>query len=524
MQYPTLRFRSYPGYSLFPTRASFSVLIPALLLLQAAVTPAEEVACDPAAGRADQLAAATADKAEIGADDFRISDNGPECDSGYETWKPSVAYNQKNDEYLVVWRGRDDQPGMTPDGTEIFGQRIDAATGVEVGDNDFMISTMGGLGNPDPYYSARMPDVAYNPEANEYLVVWSGSHNSKGQLGREYEIFGQLLDGETVDPIGNAFLISDACGLGNYNCMAWSPAVAYNTVDHEYMVVWTADDEDALLSYTEHEIFGQRLTSTGAEIGVNDFRISYMGGTGDPEYDAIEADITYNPDVNEFLVVWDGDDSTGSLVNGEFEIYCARVPGSSGEPLPQMQSRISDMGGTGIPDYDGVSPAVAYNPTDKEYLVVWSGTEYLIGSEIWGQRLYGANAAEIGYDFAISKMAYYAAHPGIAYLPGESRYLVVWVGSDDSNGYDEVYLVEGEDEVFGQYLSGDGSEIGDNDFRISTVGPHADDAFDAERPAVAARTKSGEQLVVWDGLEVYRCLGQTTSWLDDDIYGQRLLF
>ena len=50
-----------------------------------------------------------------------------------------------------------------------MGTRPLAAEG-EVGDNDFRISDMGG----DLTYDAFNPDVAYNSQDNEYLVVWEG--------------------------------------------------------------------------------------------------------------------------------------------------------------------------------------------------------------------------------------------------------------------------------------------------------------------------------------------------------------
>jgi hypothetical protein len=50
----------------------------------------------------------------------------------FVAFEPSVAYNSTNNEYLVVWRGRDNTGSLTDNETEIFGQRLDAATGAEV--------------------------------------------------------------------------------------------------------------------------------------------------------------------------------------------------------------------------------------------------------------------------------------------------------------------------------------------------------------------------------------------------------
>ena len=58
----------------------------------------------------------------------------------------------------------------------------------EVGTNDFRISDMGPDG--DATFGGGFPAVAYNPTANEYLVVWSGSDNTGALVTGELEIFG----------------------------------------------------------------------------------------------------------------------------------------------------------------------------------------------------------------------------------------------------------------------------------------------------------------------------------------------
>jgi hypothetical protein len=44
---------------------------------------------------------------EIGTNDFRISDMGPDGNADFDAFPPSVAYNPTNNEYLVVWYGED---------------------------------------------------------------------------------------------------------------------------------------------------------------------------------------------------------------------------------------------------------------------------------------------------------------------------------------------------------------------------------------------------------------------------------
>ncbi len=107
--------------------------------------------------------------------------------------------------------------------------------------------------------------------------------------------------------------------------------------------------------------------------------------------------------------------------------------------------------------YDANTPAVSYNATSKEYLVVWSGDTNaapLVDQEfeIYGQRLTAATGADAGTDFRISDMgpdgntSYTALLPAVATRSAE--YLVVWVGDDDSAG-----LVDNQFEIFGQLMT-----------------------------------------------------------------------
>ena len=100
--------------------------------------------------------------------------------------------------------------------------------------------------------------------------------------------------------------------------------MAYNPTQDEYLVVWSGDDNTGSLVDNENEIFGQRVDgATGAVIG-GDFRLSDMGPDGDTNYDAGLPTVAYNPTQDDYLVVWEGDDNTGTLAVGETEIFGQR--------------------------------------------------------------------------------------------------------------------------------------------------------------------------------------------------------
>ncbi len=64
---------------------------------------------------------------------------------------------------------------------------------------------------------------------------------------------------------------------------------------------------------------------------------------------------------------------------------------------------------------------------------------------------------------------YDASYPAVAYNSTHNQYLVVWSGEDETPP-----LVEGEEEIFGQRLYADGGQVGPNDFRLSDMGPDGD--------------------------------------------------
>jgi hypothetical protein len=456
---------------------------------------------------------------EIGSNDFRISNMGPDGDVNYEARLPKVAFNAIANEYLVVWYGDDNTAPLVEGEYEIFGQRIDAVTGARLGAN-FRISDMGPDGNTS--FAAGQPDVVWNATANEYLVVWQGDDDTAPLVDNENEIFGQRLDGATGAEIGaNDFRISDMGPDGNTSFGASSPVVAWNATANEYLVVWQGDDDTAPLVDNEREVFGQRLDAAGLELGANDFRLSDMGPDGDVNYGAYDPAVAFNATANEYLVVWYGDDNTAPLVDGEYEIFGQRLTAAGGA-IGTNDFRLSDMGPDGDTGYFAFNPAVAFNATADEYLVVWYGTDNtapLVANEneIFGQRLDGTGGELGANDFRISDMGpngnsnYSAYDPVVAWNAIANEYLVVWHGDDNT-----APLVNGEGEIFGQRLDAAGGETGTNDFRLSDMGPDGDANFYAADAAVAWRSMTNEYLVVWYGDD------DTGALVDDEneIFGQ----
>jgi len=248
----------------------------------------------------------------------------------------AVAANTNSGEYLVVWMDLRNEGSR---GREIYG-RIVSSAGKLVG-GEFRISP------PRASADEMFPAVAFNPTANQFLVVWEDTRN---EATRGTDIYGRLVSA-TGSPVGNDFRISGRKATSAED----QPAVSYNPNDGEYLVVWVDGRNFATRST---DIYGRRLSAAGTHLG-RDFRVS--------GHNAIalirRVAVAYNSGAGEYLVVWH--DWRSDATRG-IDIYGRRV--SRTGSLPAGDFRVAGKKATA----DETDPAVASNPGASEWLVVWS--------------------------------------------------------------------------------------------------------------------------------------------------------
>ncbi len=318
----------------------------------------------------------------------------------FDASDPALVYNSTADEFLVVWSGDDGRNGRLNDEFEIHGQRLAAATGAPVGADDFRISDAGGTGNTLSH--AYRPRVAYNAIDDEYLVVWWGEDLDAGTVDQEYEIYGQRLDGATAAELGaNDLRISAAGPVGNPSWQALYPTVAHNPDDDEYLVVWSAP-ETLSGTFIGFELFAQRLDALGAEIGVDDFRLTDVGGLGEAGFDVETPDVTYSAASGRYLVAFRADDDLGGQIYAEREIHVQAIAGATGAEVGPNDLRITDMGPNGATAFGAFFPALAAD-AEGGFLAVWTGDDNSGGLvdneyEIFGQRLAGGPFFADGFE------------------------------------------------------------------------------------------------------------------------------
>ena len=378
---------------------------------------------------------------------IRVSAQGADGNPASTAAAPTVAYNATANEYLVAWIG---EIGTTDD-REIWGRRLSAAGARLGGSDDLQVSGMGPDGNPA--YGALNPSIAYNPNANEYLVVWWGDDDTAPLVDGEFEIFGQRLTAAGAPTGTDDFRISEQGADGNPASSVAFPSIAYNQTANEYLVAWQGE----IGTTNDVEIWSQRLSATGAEVGGNDLQVSGMGPDGNPAFTAGLPKVAANPTADEYLVVWHGDDDAGPLVDDEFEIFGQRLT-AAGAQTGTNDFRISDMGPDASKNFAAYLPSVAANPTANEYLVSWEGDDDIAPLvddefEVFGQRLTAAGAQTGMNDFRISRQGpdgnkdYGTWSTSVASAPSRNEYLVAWAGDD----YTPPFIL-GESEIFGRRL------------------------------------------------------------------------
>jgi len=146
--------------------------------------------------------------AEVGTNDFNISDLGLPGEWYRNAGYPEVAYDPGNDRYLVVFRGDDHVSGCADGEYEMHGQFLDGATATDILLNDFRFSQMGTDGDATTLIVPLQSTIAFGSGENHWLVVWR-SDNDDGALVRgEWELYGQFLTSSLAD-----FFIADETSL-----------------------------------------------------------------------------------------------------------------------------------------------------------------------------------------------------------------------------------------------------------------------------------------------------------------------
>lgn len=256
---------------------------------------------------------------EEGQDEYNI------CDAGESQHKPKVAYSKEEEEFMIVWMT---VHSASPD--DISGRRMKASDGTfPPSPSDFTI---------DHSTDDRInPEVAYNLERNEYLVVYDDS----------VDVFGTRFD-RTGSPLG----------VGEFDIASSStlPSVAACWETDQYLVTW----QDGVPDIYAQFIKGFDGSLDGGPLHLENTSV-----------DEVRSQVACNSAGNQFLVVWqqqfssaedDQDGIWGQFVNTD----------------KTLGADFAIMSPTGGVTAEFTTPAVAGG--NVNYLTVWehdrAGTAY----------------------------------------------------------------------------------------------------------------------------------------------------
>ncbi|MGC8810797.1 MAG: CFI-box-CTERM domain-containing protein, partial [bacterium] len=287
-------------------------------------------------------------------------------------YNPSVAYDNVNNKFLVVWE--EYRSGTSYD---IYGQFVNA-NGTLSGSN-FAISNA----ENEQHY----PTVAYDSANQRFLVVWQDYRTDE-----DYDIYGQLVNANgTLN--GSNFSISTATNNQYY------PAIAFDSANQRFLVTWT--DYRGAISY---DIYGQLVNANGTLNGSN-FPISTA------DYDQNHPAVAYDSSNQRFLVAFSSyspsidHDIYGQIVNADGNLIGSSFIISNAEGVQY-------------------NPSVAYDTANQRFLVVWEdsrGDNY----DIYGQYI-NANGSLSGSNFVINNADNQQRNAQVAYNSNFANFLVAF--------------------------------------------------------------------------------------------------
>jgi hypothetical protein len=199
---------------------------------------------------------------------FRITSDGESPGWG----DVSVAYASETNQFLVAWRN-------CAGGTcAIVGQRFDGA-GHRVGGRT-EIATGDGV---------HSLELAYNSIRHEYFLVRVADNVLGQRIG---------LDGS---PLSSADLTVSDTGPGGALDAVSSAAVSYNSRRDEYLIAWDQREGE----FYERRIRAQRLDGAGAQVGADDFIVTWSFFPGSGLTNVHMGDLAHDPVGDAYLAVWE---------------------------------------------------------------------------------------------------------------------------------------------------------------------------------------------------------------------------
>jgi hypothetical protein len=311
-----------------------------------------------------------------------------------------------------------------------------ARAGVPLGSDRFLIQNNGSV-------SEEKSAIAYNPDRQEYLVVWQAAEI----WGRRISSGGALL--------GPAFRISPTSE-------GTSPDVAYSSATDEYLIVWE----------TSLSVRGQRISDLGVLQG-GAIDVATGSITATTSYD--QPTVAYGSVADRYLVAYRYNLGTDGSTNIHARSYLSNGTPEAGDFELGLRSNAT------LPE----QPDVAYNRSRNEFLVAWQQIYALAGdTDIRGRRVEmdGLAGAMGASPLWIRATVDNETAPAVAAIPTTAdagQYLIAW---------------QSEQDIEAITMSGTES--------LGLLRILADTPWGEYRPAVAGSESNDQFLVTWTWVPV----------------------
>jgi hypothetical protein len=250
---------------------------------------------------------------------------------------PDVAYDSRNQRFLVVW---DDERDFISSNIDIYGQLVNSDGTLFPTPAESELTIYSGI------HSQISPAVAYDSLYSRFLVAYN-----YGGIG----IIAQMVN-DDGSLYGTPVTVSDPADSDREN-----PAVAYDSFNHRFLVSW---NEWIVGTPTFFDIFGQLVDAGGQRyplISTPNFLISFV-----PEAQELPA-VAFNQLNRYFLAIWNDNRNFSSIVNPQ--VYSQAVDSEGSLLFTAMDENILVED---IPALGSVAPALAYNSLCNNFLAVWS--------------------------------------------------------------------------------------------------------------------------------------------------------
>jgi len=336
-----------------------------------------------------------------------------------------------------------------------------SAAGVSSGSLSSSLATAAAAVGPE--FQISTPLSPFDPNRDFPAIAYNYVHNEYlvlwyNRWSGNLDIYAQRVS-DSGQLVGPWFAVS--WGTGN----RFNPSVAYNATNDEYLVVWSLE-----VATNVYEVWGRRIKWNGADMGLPQYVEFKIFSWTDRSF--MLPRVAWNSYRNEYLVVWSAYD-TGTLLYTDVAGIRVLADGT----MPDSHFIVSSVGHPQEAD-------IVYNVALDGYLVVWardsgSPTDY----DIYGVFLdrYGAKINPPG-EFAVNSYLYDQRSPAVT-TNEQNHYMVVWQHFDGSHS-------PGDWDIYSQLLQADGSAVGD----VSVI---ANTMYDEKTPHVAANGANQEYLTVW---------------------------